>query len=297
VPNTVRSSGRCPRAQSIPGTVLCQVQLSFPLKPPLHPRYQTAISDVPQFLGASILRPQLPTQQDFKILTIQGEAAIKAVRCTRSISSRAPSTPASKASPHQTNLQCQRKHRRSSRLAAAPLRCQCSSSIRSCLPRRSSPARPGEHRTTDTRRHPAALQEPEAQERWVVGLGKPSPGLTQQPLPHLNRRDTLLRHSSPSGGLGSTELPGKCRGSGSAGQRCTPPAPSSARPCCGRTSGSRCSPSQRYRGTRAAGRRALLLPGCRSLRDREPPSPAWSEPQQERELRQAQQQQLCCAVG
>lgn len=141
---------------------------------------------------------------------------------------------------------------------------------------------------------PTTLLKPEVQKQRVEP-GKPSPGhlLTQQHRAlSTDSSDTQLRSTSPSGGLGSSEWQGKCRGSGSEGQQCTLPAPSSAHPYCGRMSGSHCSPSPRYRGTHAAERTELLLLVCRSLRgsDQKLPSSAWSEPQCDQDLSQPRQQ-------
>ena len=63
---------------------------------------------------------------------------------------------------------------------------------------------------------------------------------------------------SPSGDPGSSALPGRCRDHGCGSQPCSLPARSSGRPCCGRRTGSHCSPSRRCTGTRAETRQQSL---------------------------------------
>lgn len=56
---------------------------------------------------------------------------------------------------------------------------------------------------------------------------------------------------SPSGGPGSSAQLGRCHDHGCGSQPCSLPAPSSGHPCCGRRTGSHCSPSPRCMGTHA----------------------------------------------
>lgn len=68
-----------------------------------------------------------------------------------------------------------------------------------------------------------------------------------------------LSGSLPSGGCGSSALPGRYHGPGCGNQPRNPPAQSSAHPCCGRRTRSHCSPSPRCTGTHA-GTKTLVIP-------------------------------------
>lgn len=63
---------------------------------------------------------------------------------------------------------------------------------------------------------------------------------------------------SPSGGPGSSAQLGRCRDRGCGSRPCSLPARSSGHPCCGRRTGSHCSPSPRCMGTHAVTKTSVI---------------------------------------